>query len=130
MSLTKGAVVSTTSQGESPLERLKRLRKETAQKLEPSLVEEVSELPSGEGLKGTKVPHRRTDKSLGVVAVIHDIEPHSSEETGLVAAGWTLKGRLGKNVWQSPENGFWYSQEMALALLGYQNSGAGEGGDN
>ena len=34
----------------------------------------------------------------------------------LQAAGWKPKERCGKIIWQSPENGFWYSQEMALQL--------------
>jgi len=31
-------------------------------------------------------------------------------------AGWKPKERCGKTIWQSPQNGFWYSQEMALRL--------------
>ena len=34
----------------------------------------------------------------------------------LRAAGWMHKERCGKTIWQSQDNGFWYSQEMALRL--------------
>ncbi len=115
--------MSITPQRESPLERLKRLRTETAEKLDPRLVGEASELRSGEGSEGSKVPHQRTDKTPGVVDDIDVIEVRSSEEIGLVAAGWTRKERLGKSIWQSPQNGFWYSREMASRLL---ESGGGE----
>ncbi len=115
--------MSITPQKESPLERLKRLRAETAEKLGPQLVGEASELRSGEGSEGSKDPHQRTDKTPGVVDDIDIIEVRSSEEIGLVAASWTLKERLGKTIWQRPQNGFWYSQEMASRLL---ENGGGE----
>ena len=50
-------------------------------------------------------------------------EAHKLQE-----AGWKPKERCGKAIWQSPENGFWYSQEMALVLLERQNNDPGEGG--
>lgn len=99
------------------MERLKRLRRETAEKPETRFVGEVSELRSGAGSKGSKDPHQRTDKSLGVLTDTRIIEPLSLEETRLVAAGWTAKERLGTDIWQSPENGFYYSEEMALRIL-------------
>ncbi len=34
----------------------------------------------------------------------------------LRAAGWKSKERCGKTIWQSPENVFWYSQDMAMHL--------------
>jgi len=34
----------------------------------------------------------------------------------LQAAGWKPKERCGKTIWQSPDNGFWYSQDMAMHL--------------
>ena len=109
--------MSATLYRESPLERLKRLRRETAEKPEPRLVGEVSELRSGEGSKGSKVPHQLTDESLGVTADTRLIGMRTPEEIDLVAAGWTPKKRLGKSIWQSPENEFWYSQEIAWQLL-------------
>ncbi len=39
------------------------------------------------------------------------------EVRNLIAAGWKPKERCGKTIWQSPENGFWYSRDMALELL-------------
>ncbi len=115
--------MSITPQRESPLERLKRLRTETAEKPEPRLVGEASELCSGEGSKGSKDPHQRTDKNHGGLTVTRAIGTRSPEATRLVAAGWTSKERLGKTIWQSPQNGFWYSQEMASRLL---ENGGGE----
>jgi hypothetical protein len=44
----------------------------------------------------------------------------------LTETGWESKERCGKTIWQSPENGFWYSQEMALVLLERQNNDPGE----
>ncbi len=40
----------------------------------------------------------------------------------LVAAGWKPKERGGKLIWQSPDNGFYYSQEMATHLLEEKDS--------
>jgi len=109
--------MSPTLHRESPLERLKRLRRETAEKPEPRLVGEVSELRTGEGSKGSKVPQQPTDDSIGVTTDIHLIEVRRPEGIELVATGWTPKERLGKTLWQSPENEFWYSQEIAWQLL-------------
>ena len=47
------------------------------------------------------------------------IEPSMHQ---LTEAGWESKERCGKTIWQSAENGFWYSQEMALVLLERQNN--------
>ena len=44
-----------------------------------------------------------------------DSHPESSK---LKAAGWKPKERCGKTVWQSLDNGFWYSQDMAMHLQG------------
>jgi tubulysin polyketide synthase-like protein len=35
----------------------------------------------------------------------------------LLAAGWEAKGRCGKPIWRHPDNGFYYSQEMAAHFL-------------
>ena len=32
----------------------------------------------------------------------------------LIRAGWKPKQRSNKTIWRSPENGFWYAQEIAL----------------
>ena len=37
-------------------------------------------------------------------------------------AGWKSKIRLGKTIWERPDNGFYVSQEMALLLM--------DGGEN
>jgi len=40
----------------------------------------------------------------------------------LEAAGFKPKERCGKIIWQRPDNGFYYSQEMASHLLGTEIS--------
>jgi hypothetical protein len=40
-----------------------------------------------------------------------------TEVRKLLAAGWKPKVRCGKVIWESPHNGFYYSQEMALHIL-------------
>jgi hypothetical protein len=45
------------------------------------------------------------------------IRPASDPEArNLLAAGWEPKERCGKIIWQSPENGFYYSRKMALSI--------------
>jgi hypothetical protein len=39
------------------------------------------------------------------------------EERRLVAAGWAPKERCGKIIWECSDNGFYYSQEVAMRLL-------------
>lgn len=41
-----------------------------------------------------------------------------SERRELLAAGWQPKDKGGKTVWRNPKNGFWYPQQVAVALLG------------
>lgn len=41
----------------------------------------------------------------------------------LQAAGWKPKGRLGKTIWERPDNGFYVSEEIALILLERQKKG-------
>ena len=53
-------------------------------------------------------------KLQGVNCYSEDSRP---EVRNLIAVGWKPKERCGKTIWGSPENGFWYSQEMALELL-------------
>src|SRR5215212_9282962 len=43
--------------------------------------------------------------------------PWGEDERRLIAAGWEPKERCGKTIWKRPENGFYYSQEMAVRLL-------------
>jgi hypothetical protein len=35
----------------------------------------------------------------------------------LRAAGWESKKRGQKTIWESPDNGFYYSQEMAIEIV-------------
>jgi hypothetical protein len=49
------------------------------------------------------------------------IVPLDPSTHGLRASGWKPKERS-KTIWQSRENGFWYSQETALQLS--KNGGA------
>ncbi len=39
------------------------------------------------------------------------------ETQRLLAAGWEPKERCGKIIWKQPDNGFYYSQEMAAHFL-------------
>ena len=41
----------------------------------------------------------------------------SPEHRLLLAAGWASKTRGGKVIWASSQTGFWYSEEIALELL-------------
>ena len=42
---------------------------------------------------------------------------HDREQMKLRAAGWESKDRVGKTIWLSPDNGFYHSQEMAVAIV-------------
>lgn len=42
--------------------------------------------------------------------------PWGEDEQRLIAAGWKPKERGGKIIWQSLDNGFYYSQEFAVYL--------------
>ena len=42
----------------------------------------------------------------------------------LHTAGWEPKERCGKLIWKHPDNGFYYSQEMAAHFLGREISDA------
>jgi hypothetical protein len=44
-------------------------------------------------------------------------DPWGEDEQRLIAAGWKPKERGGKIIWQSPDNGFYYSQEVAIRFL-------------
>jgi hypothetical protein len=46
-----------------------------------------------------------------------EISEESSEYRRLIAAKWEPKVRMSKIIWESPQSGFWYGQEMALELL-------------
>jgi len=46
------------------------------------------------------------------------------EACKLSAAGWEPKERCGKVIWKRPDNGFYFSQEMASHLLGTEISNA------
>lgn len=62
-----------------------------------------------------KSPHESRIRPLTPVA-----EPCAAlgpEGRKLEASGWKPKERCGKTIWASPENGFWYSEEMALLRL-------------
>ncbi len=39
------------------------------------------------------------------------------ERRELGAAGWKPEEREGETIWQHPENGFWYPQGVAIAML-------------
>jgi hypothetical protein len=39
-----------------------------------------------------------------------------AERRELIAAGWDPRDVEGRVVWQSPANGYWYPQDLALQL--------------
>jgi hypothetical protein len=39
-----------------------------------------------------------------------------AERRELIAAGWDPRDVEGRLVWQSPANGYWYPQDLALQL--------------
>ena len=46
----------------------------------------------------------------------HLLELLEWERRTLEVAGFKSKERCGQTIWQSPDNGFWYSQDMAMHL--------------
>jgi hypothetical protein len=53
---------------------------------------------------------------------------HLGPEThSLQTTAWIPEERCGKFIWQSPDSGFWYSQEMALMLVERQDNDPGRG---
>ena len=54
----------------------------------------------------------------GIQSVLHNRPIHlGPEDRRLQSAGFELKERAGKIVWERPDTGFWESQEMALHPL-------------
>jgi hypothetical protein len=54
-----------------------------------------------------------------------------SERRELIVAGWDPRDVEGRVVWQSPANGYWYPQDLALQLAREQagnNVSKGQGG--
>jgi len=49
--------------------------------------------------------------------IVHIRATEDPETRKLLAAGWEPKERCGKLIWKNPDNGFYYSQEMAVRLL-------------
>ena len=45
-----------------------------------------------------------------------------AERRELIAAGWDPRDVDGRVVWQSPANGYWYPQDLALQLAREQAS--------
>lgn len=44
-------------------------------------------------------------------------DERNEERLELEAAGWWPEDRYGETVWQNPENGFWYTQGVAVTIL-------------
>jgi hypothetical protein len=60
---------------------------------------------------------RRARKQEPRPAPVADIRAADPQARKLLAAGWEPKERCGKTIWESPEDGFYYSQEMAEHFL-------------
>jgi len=59
--------------------------------------------------------HANKASSVGGRWIAHAMQ--GEDERRLQTASWTLKERLGELIWQSPDNGFYYSWEIALHSL-------------
>ena len=51
------------------------------------------------------------------------VPPRDAGAKRLEAAGWKHKRRGGLTIWERPDTGFWFAQDMALHLLGTKNMG-------
>ena len=71
---------------------------------------------TAEGAEGAEASSREIDEGSGLLTHTRTTRPHDAKENKLVAAGWTPNERSGKTIWQSPKNGSWYLQELALLL--------------
>jgi hypothetical protein len=49
-------------------------------------------------------------------AQVTERDDRYSERRELIAAGWDPRDVEGRLVWQSPANGYWYPQDLALQL--------------
>jgi hypothetical protein len=83
-----------------PLERLKRLDSEAKER------GEISEAP----VQVTDKADRSLNDSISIK--LHDPTPNDYDPD-LIAAGWYPKERCAKIMWQHPESGFYYSEEVA-----------------
>jgi hypothetical protein len=61
---------------------------------------------------------RRARKHEPRPALVADLRATDPQIRKLRAADWKPKERCGKTIWESPNNGFYYSQEMAAHFLG------------
>ncbi len=68
---------------------------------------------------------RRVRKQEPRSAPATDLQGKAPEARKLLAAGWKPKERCGKTIWESRDNGFYYSQEMAIHFLGRGIGNAG-----
>ena len=79
--------------------------------------EKIAEPLHLEGSKGAKAPVFAPSAGVGVQATEKVRGLQGDEERTLIRAGWASKERCGLTIWERPDNGFYYSQEMALAIV-------------
>ncbi len=74
---------------------------------------------------------RRARKQELRSAPVAELRAVNPEARKLLGAGWEPKERCGKTIWGSPDNGFYFSQEMATRFLGREldNVGCKSGAD-
>ncbi len=60
-------------------------------------------------LEGGVAPDKGREESEG--------SEQSPEHRPLLAAGWKPKVLMGKTIWERPDDGFYFSEEMALLLM-------------
>src|SRR5215217_998338 len=65
---------------------------------------------------------RRARKQEPRSAPVADLQATGPQARKLLTASWKPKERCGKIIWQRPDNGFYYSQEMASHFLGTEIS--------
>ena len=83
--------------------------------------------PMGGALtKPTKPSGREPDTARNVTNASTSRAESTSggDESRLLAAGWTPKIRCGLTIWENPDTGFYYSQEVALLRRGERTDGA------
>ena len=58
-----------------------------------------------------------------MTASVRQLNTEATRSARLREAGWKAKERLGRAIWQHPESGFYYSEEMALEMVRSEDKG-------
>jgi hypothetical protein len=71
-----------------------------------------------DGCERCESPTNEPAPVVGIQTAKEASGPWGEEERRLIDVGWEPKKRCGKLIWRHPDNGFYYSQEMAAHFLG------------